>query len=109
MWYRRRRASQGINPSQISPGNGNPNPTIEDVPLSKPTIEATTPQNPGNNYGRGVGRYRDSPDSMASPLDGSLDNLQTSYGLNAQGLDMPPPSLAHKTSPNTVFASKGIN
>jgi hypothetical protein len=62
-----------------------------------------------NNYGRGIGRYRDSPDSMASPLHGSRDNLQTSYGLNAQGLDVPPPSLAHKTSPSAAFASNGMN
>ena len=112
MWYRRHRASQHFpdtNPSQIFPVNVNPNPTIEAVPLSKPTMEATTPEDLRNNYGRGVGRYRDSPDSMASPLDGSRDNLQTSYRLDAQGLDVPPPSLAHKTSPSAAFASNGRN
>ncbi|EDR15543.1 uncharacterized protein LACBIDRAFT_321452 [Laccaria bicolor S238N-H82] len=112
MWYRRHRASQhfpGTDPSQIFPGEVNSNPTIEAVPLSKSIIDATTPQDLGNNYERGIARYRDSPDSMASPLDGSRDNLQTSYRLNAQGLDVPPPSLAHKTSPSAAFASNGSN
>ena len=40
---------------------------------------------------------------------GSRDNLQTSYRLDAQGLDVPPPSLAHKTSPSAAFASNGRN
>lgn len=110
MWYRRRRARQHfpvMNPSQISPGNVNPNPTIEDVPNRKPSIEGTTPRD--YDYGRGIGRYRDSPDSMASPQDGSRDNLQTSYRPDAQGLDVPPPSVAYKTSPSAAFASNGMN